>query len=141
MEEKDVLDKVVRGGFQISLNISGRTISMSGYINDGETKADLNRRLDEFQEIIDRQLIKADIKNQEGQLKIDLLNLEHLTNEYEKIIKRKQAWIKKEANSKAPTSQMNNTLANYDATVSNIKEQIKTREEIIRKNKEAVAQL
>lgn len=138
-DEKDVLDKVVRGGFQISLNVAGRTISMSGYINDGETKDDLNRRVDDFQAIIDRQMIKADIKSHEGHLKAAYLNLEHVTSEYDKIIKRRDG--QKTNGTKPITSQMKNTLDNYDATVNNIKEEIRTREEIIVKNKEAVALL
>lgn len=132
-KEKDIAEKVVRGGFQIGLNINGRQIQMSGYIQEGETKADLNRRMDEYQEIIDRQLVRADLENQRGQLKIHTRNLEQVTEQYEGILKRKKD------GGKPITSQMKQTLDNYDQTVENIKMAIRNTEKAIAEDEKKLA--
>jgi hypothetical protein len=127
-------ERVIRGSFSVNLTIAGRGVQMSGYINDGETRADLNKRIDEFQEVITRQVLKNDLESKEGHLKMAFDALDHNGKRFETLVARKKKTGKLPSN-------MENELNNFDNTITAIKEDIARTERDIEATKKRIAEL
>lgn len=106
-------EKVIRGSYQVTLNVAGRNISISGYIQDGEGKDAINKRLDEANDMIERQSIRADNQKQEASLKADEHNRKTVMQKYQTILDRRKNGGKIHS-----TDQQN--LDNYETTLDNI---------------------
>jgi len=127
-------ERVIRGSFSVNLTIAGRGIQMSGYINDGEGTSDLNRRIDEFQNVITRQVLKNDLESKEGHLKLAFDALEHNAKRFDMLVTRKKK------TGKLPTN-MDNELNNFDNTITAIKEDIARTERDIEATKKRIDEL
>jgi hypothetical protein len=134
VEDKPLAERIVRGSFQINLAIAGRGIQISGYINDGESKSDLNKRLDEAQDIITRQVLKNDLESKQGHLKLAWDALDHNGKRYQTLVNRKKK------TGKLPTN-MDNELNNFDNTITAIKEDIERTERDIEATKKRIEEL
>ncbi len=132
--ETPIADRVVRGGFQITLTVAGRGIQMSGYINDGESQSDLNKRIDECQAIITRQVMKQELEDKEGHLKLAFDALESHGKRYKYLLERKKK------HGKHPST-MELELNNGDSSIEQIKLDIDRTEKSIEAAKKRIAEL
>jgi hypothetical protein len=135
MDEVEIPQRTALGSFTISLNINGRTIQMSGYVMNDDNKQTLNERIDEYQAIIDRQLIRADTKSQEGQLKMDELSFAKAVEDFKKLTEKVAAEGPK------AHSQDKAKLRNADVTLNAMKDQIDLRRKHIEENRKTLATL
>jgi len=128
-------ERVIRGSFSVNFTINGRGIQMSGYINDGETRADLNRRIDEFQDVITRQHLISHLESREGKKQEAFFALEHNSKRFETLIKRK-----KSNGGKLPTS-LEEELKKFDVTMEAIQRDIAIYEKDIEGTKMRIDEL
>jgi hypothetical protein len=91
MEDKSNPEGLIDGSYTISLDIAGRRVQVGGYIQRGQTKDEIVEKMNIAQDCIDHQLIRADLRSQEGQLKGELAQLEQLLEENAKLLKAKEA--------------------------------------------------
>lgn len=91
MEKKNVATLAVVGTFQVKLALSQqREFVLTGHVYSDDTKEEINARVDAYQDVADRQLIRGDITSKEAQieqLKAHIMQyrdqLEHLTTKQE----------------------------------------------------------
>lgn len=69
VEEKVLGGELVTGNFELSAQLSnGKSIRMSGYIYAHNSRESIDRQVDLFCDVIERQRIKAEIPMQEAKL-------------------------------------------------------------------------
>jgi hypothetical protein len=103
----------------IAILTDKRQIRITGYIYSGETPEQYNKRIDEFQEAIDRQAIRADVMTKEAQLANTDAQLDELAAHYESLVRLTQTGRKL-------TSQQKDHVDKYDSSVNFIKRQKET---------------
>jgi hypothetical protein len=126
-------DGLIAGSYTISLDIAGRRIQIGGYIQQGESKAETIRKMDEAQECIDHQMIRADLKSQEGHLKGELAQLENLLDEHEKLLAKKDASPRVRLHPQEEAK-----LRNFTPTSDQLRTQIAYRKKIIAENRKVL---
>jgi hypothetical protein len=112
--------RVVAGTFDITLNLSDRRgIKMTGYVYSDDTPKEINGRVDQFQDVLDRQAIRSDIVNKEAQVVGHIQNLEAFKQSYEELSTKQTAGGKL-------TSQEKLGMANFEPGVKRAKEAIES---------------
>ena len=85
--DKDGHPRAIAGTCDITLNLSDkRGIKTTFYIYSDDTKSEINRRMDEAQDCLDRQAIRSDLSNKEAQITAYTANLRSLKQAYEGLI-------------------------------------------------------
>lgn len=87
-----------------------RQISMTGYVYSDDTADEINKRLDRFQDAIDRQVLRAEMKIKEDEIKRNEAGIEQLAQHYESLVRRKNT-------GKKLTSQELDQMDKYDSSV------------------------
>jgi hypothetical protein len=111
-------DRTLSGTFQVALNITDRRqIMMTGQVYSDDTPQEIHRRVDLFQEVLDRQGIRADVINKEAQITMHLVNIEAIKKAGEALLERKRAGRKL-------TSQEKAGIDNYEPSLQRAQEEI-----------------
>ena len=106
--------RLASGSFEIVSNLSDkRQLKVSGYIYSDDTAAEVNKRVDEYQDVVDRQVIRLDLLNKEAQIATNLAGLEQLKDHVGDIAAKKTSGKKLHA-------QEIQQLNHFDATTKNI---------------------
>ena len=108
----DEHQRLAAGNFTLSviLGDTKRQISMTGYVFNDDSPKELNERLDRYQDAIDRQVLRAEMKAHEDNIKRGELAIEQLAAHYEMMVRRKQS-------GKKLSSQELDQLDKYDVSV------------------------
>jgi predicted RNase H-like nuclease (RuvC/YqgF family) len=126
---------VLKGSFTISLQIAGRTVQVSHYIIDGEGVSDVIRHMNEMQEAIDHQMIRANTEDQEGKLKGNEMELKRMLDQYDSI-KAKQERL---PDGKQIASMEQKWLDDFDVNRNFLKQTIRERKAQIEENNKRLA--
>lgn len=118
--------RVAIGNFTITLNLSDkRGLSVQGVIYSDDTPKELNERLDMFQDVLDRQHIRADVQNKEAQINQLIESLEPAAQGYEDLVELKKK-------GKRLTSQQLQSLDHYDTNVRSVKRNVESLQHAVR---------
>ena len=83
--------RTIAGTCDISLNLSDRRgIKITFPVYSDDSKPDLNKRMDEYQDVLDRQMIRSDILNKEAQITSHTANLKSMKQAYEGLLSQTQ---------------------------------------------------
>ena len=108
----------VTGQFTVTLNLTQqRGITMVGYVYSDDDVAAVNARVDQYQAVLDRQFVRADIINKRAQIANHTLNLAQFKQAYDALLAKRNAGRKL-------TSQELQGLANYEPGVKAASEAI-----------------
>ncbi len=108
------------GQFTVGLQITQqRSITRVGHVYSDDDIATINRRVDDFQAVLDRQFIKADIVSKRAQIANHTLNLGQFKQAYDALVSKRNA-------GKKLTSQELSGLANYEPGVKAASEAIES---------------
>ncbi len=108
------------GQFTLGLQITQqRSIQMVGYVYSDDNLAAVNARVDQFQAVLDRQFIKADIVTKRAQIASHVQNLTLFKQGYDNL-------LGKQTRGKKLTSQELQGLANYEPGVKQATEAIES---------------
>ena len=125
MSDKPEGERVVTGNFEVALALTQqRTFKMTGYVYSDDTANEINTRIDRYQDVLDRQVVRCDIITKEAQISGHRMNLEALKSNYEELASLKAA-------NKKLTSQQNMSLTQFDASVRQAVKMIDSLEEAI----------
>lgn len=120
--------QAVTGNFELSANMpNGKSLRISGYIYDGETRESLDQRLDLLGTVVDRQRTIAEIPELELKVSASIDRLDELRAHYKVLLD------KKERTPKGLSSQEKSALDVMDV---NVNHQMET----IEKGRRAVAE-
>lgn len=82
--------QAVTGNFQIGANLpNGKTLSISGYIYDGESRESLDARLDVLGAVVDRQRTIAEIPELELKHAAGIARLDEMRAHYAALLQKK----------------------------------------------------
>lgn len=132
IEEKP--DKLIEGSYTISLDIAGRRVQIGGYIQQGDDKEAIIKKMNVAQDCIDHQLVRADLKSNEGKLKGALAGMENLIQDHEQVLAR----VKALKPGKSPHQQDAVKLKNFEPTLDQMKFNIQMYKDIIRENRKTL---
>ena len=77
MEKIDTADKAIVGQFTLTAQLqNGKTLAITGYLYEGESKGSINDRLDLLSSVIDRQRTISEIPELEAQVEKQYLQIE-----------------------------------------------------------------
>lgn len=106
-------EREATGQFTVTLNLTQqRGISMVGYVYSDDSPADVNKRIDSYQDALDRQFVRADIVTKKAQVTGHIQNLKNLNQAYDALVAKKNR-----EGGKKLTSQELNHIEGYDASV------------------------
>jgi hypothetical protein len=71
--------------------ICQRSFKLTGYLYSDDTAAEVHARVDAFQAVIDRQLLKLDIARKEDEKRQWLLSIENAKSAFNELLKRRDA--------------------------------------------------
>ena len=110
-------DRTATGSFQITIVLTDkRQINMTGYVYSDDTQHDIDLRLDGYMDVLDRQLVRADVTNKEAQLAAQDAVLEQHAARFE-------AFADLQKSGKKLSIQQKNELGQYDTNVQFVKRQ------------------
>jgi len=133
MTEQEQPRSTIAGTFELALNLTDkRQIKMLGYVYSDDTAAEINKRVDEFQDVLDRQGVRCDIVNKEAQVAAMTQNLRNLRDAYDELAERKRS-------GKTLTSQQKNNMDNYERSTKQSKEMIESLTAAITEGKKKLA--
>ena len=105
-------ERTLQGSFSITLNLTDkRQIMMSGYVYKDDTQEQINTRVDLFQEILDRQLIRADLASKEAQITSLEGGMEQLRAHYDALVRVSQTGRKLTSQQKLQVEQFDVSVA------------------------------
>lgn len=109
--------RTATGSFQITIVLTDkRQINMTGYVYSDDTQHDIDKRLDSYMDVLDRQLVRADVTNKEAQLAQQDTILEQHAARFQAFAELKQSGQKL-------SIQQKNELTQYDTNVQFVKRQ------------------
>lgn len=126
IELDDVAAKAVVGTFQCQMQITqGRSITVTGHLYDSDSPEAVNRRIDVYQDALDRQYARCDIVNKEMQRKAMLGAIEQVKEQLEAFKARQDGRIHSGLSADAPrplklSSQEKLALQNGDQQIKTI---------------------
>lgn len=127
------VERSLAGTFDVTVNLTDRRgIKINGYIYSDDTPADINRRIDQAQDALDRQAIRTDLVNKEAQIAGHVANLENMAESYDALVALQKDGTKL-------TSQQKLYLLNHAQSVQKAKEQIASLESAIAAGKRKLA--
>lgn len=87
----DDADKPIAiGTFQINCTLTDkRVVVVSGHILASDTQHDLDKRLDFYQDVLDRQVTRCDVQNKEAQVASLMAGIEQHNELYQELVQRK----------------------------------------------------
>jgi rRNA processing protein Krr1/Pno1 len=86
MEKLDTATRAITGQFTLSAQLlSGKNISVVGYLYDGEALASVNERVDMLMDVIDRQRTRSEIPELEAQIEKQNQQIEQMLPVYETL--------------------------------------------------------
>src|SRR5438552_10773996 len=109
--------RLATGNFEITAVLTDkRQIRMTGYVYSDDTDKEVNERVDHYQDVVDRQLIRADVANKEAQVISNEANLELLAQHFQEL-----TILEKEG--KKLNSQQRQQAQHHESSVRGIKRQ------------------
>lgn len=120
----------ITGQFSLTAQLagnSGRTMGVTGYIYDGESKESLNDRLDILQEVIERQRSRAEIPELEAKREQMIKGLSQARDVLAELEEKQQ--------SGSMSSQERMNLKNMRVNIAKVNEEIEKGSEAIREAK------
>lgn len=136
-EKKNAADRIIVASFQCQMQLTqNRTITFSGQFYDDDTLAERHARVDEYQDIIDRQFVRAELKNLEAQRTQRVAALEEHVRKLETLTKRQEALQRAAQNGGAKkglalNSQERQMVERGQETTEQVGEQIKMLDSMI----------
>jgi len=110
-------DRVASGSFQVTITLTDkRQITMSGCVYSDDNKHDIDERIDAYMDVLDRQLVRADVTNKEAQLAQQDTILEQHAARFAAFAELKNTGQKL-------SIQQKNELSQYDTNVQFVKRQ------------------
>lgn len=113
--------RTITGNFQCQMQLSQqRTISVTGYIFSDDSPDQVNARLDQFQDALDRQFIRCDLVNKEAQVKAIMAEVERYRDTLDGLAAKSAGTgtgLSAEKQGKKLSSQERLTLQNGQQTV------------------------
>jgi len=120
MEETNPLTRAVVGTFQSTIQLTQqRSLVITGHIYSDDTKPEINERIDLYQDVLDRQFIRADILNKKAQVTAQLQGIEQFKQQLEDLKVRQHA-----VGTKKISSQEKLALQNGEQTIINAQKNI-----------------
>lgn len=110
----------ITGNFELSAQLagsSGRTLRVSGYVYDGESKESLEGRLDILQEVIERQRARTEIPELEAKLDQMMKGMSQARDVLTELETRQKA-------GQALSSQEKLNVQNLRTSINQVKEEI-----------------
>jgi hypothetical protein len=122
MEDKNALTRAVVGTFQCQMQLTtARTLNITGHVYSDDTVEDLNRRIDMYQDAVDRQFVRCDIVNKEAQKKAQFGAIEQFRDQLDGLKARQDGAGQK---GMKLSSQEKLALQNGEQTIINAQKQI-----------------
>jgi hypothetical protein len=121
----------ITGNFNLTAQLagqSGRTMSIAGYIYDGESQESLNARLDILQEVVERQRVRCEIPELEAKREQMIKGLQQARDVLSEIEQKQE--------SGSITSQERMNLKNMRVNIGKVNEELQKGEEAIREAKQ-----
>lgn len=131
IDKKDVTTRAVVGTFQVKLALTQqRELTMTGHLYSDDNAEEINIRVDAYQDVADRQLVRADITSKEAQIGQLTTHIEQYRDQLE-LLQAKQAAVKKGEKNAAGqrmklSSQEEQALANNWEGVKGLQKQIES---------------
>ena len=123
----------IAGTFELALNLTQqRQIKMVGYVYSDDDPQKVNARVDQFQDVLDRQSIRCDLVSKEAQVLALTQNLRNLRDAYDELVQRKQS-------GKTLTSQQKTNMDSYERSTRQSKETIELLTSAIAEGKKKLA--
>lgn len=121
----EVKPTVIVGGFQVTLNLTDkRGLSMTGHVYLDDQPKDINARIDMFQDVLDRQAIRADLITKRALIVQHNENLSRYGDHYQSLVRKQKG-----ARKLTPAEKLE--LDNYDTGVAKASEMIQSLESAI----------
>lgn len=80
-------DAAVVGNFEITVNLTDkRQLRMTGYVYSDDNTPLVNARIDSYMDVIDRQMVRADIITKEAEIATSEASLEAITAHNEELL-------------------------------------------------------
>lgn len=130
-------DKRVNGTFTIQAQLggsSGKTMSMTGYVLDGQDATAINSEIDRMHDAVDRQKARAELPELQAKLDIEFLRLRQLKEHIEGLHKARAELMNSEKLSSVQKKQM----ADGQGVIDNAMKSLKALEENIDKGMAAI---
>lgn len=113
VDKKEDSQRTATGSLECAVNLTDRrTLRITGYTYSDDSLDEINARVDAMQDVLDRQVIRADIVNKEAQIDQHTRNLEHIQESFQGLLTMQQG-------GKKLTSQQKQQLDNFEPTVKN----------------------
>jgi hypothetical protein len=101
-------DRKIVGNFDVTLNLTDkRGIKMTGYVYSDDTPEEVNARVDSFQDVLDRQMVRCDMLNKEAEVASSTVGLENYREHMQGLVDLQKT-------GKKLTSQDKAMIAKYD---------------------------
>ena len=124
--------RTATGSFECAVNLSERrTLRVTGYTYSDDTMEEINARVDAMQDVLDRQLIRADLVAKEAQITQFTQNLEHIQESFQGLLALQQS-------GKKLTSQQKLQIDSFDTNVKNNMKQIESLRAAIKAGKQKI---
>lgn len=135
-EPKDV-NTIIVGNFEVAMQLTqSRTLKITGYRYAHDSAETLNARLDDAQDALDRQFVRADIFNKEAQLASCTDNLVLMADRFKDVLEKKNARDRGDGGRLLTNEK--EILNKYDGDVKNINAQIASLQAAIRAGKQKI---
>jgi hypothetical protein len=116
---------VVTGTFQVTLNLTDkRGLSMTGHVYLSDSPKDINARIDLYQDVLDRQAIRADLITKRALIVQHNENLSRYSEHYQSLVRKQRG-----ARKLTPAEKLE--VDNYDSGVAKASEMIQSLESAI----------
>lgn len=89
-EQAPKSERTLSGNFELTLILSDkRQCRMTGYVYSDDTKDQINARIDLYQDVMDRQFIRADLVNKEAQVQSIIVGLDQMAEHMRALAEKK----------------------------------------------------
>lgn len=87
--------QVIVGNFEVTMNLTDkRGVKLLGYITAADDAKSINRKLDLYQDALDRQFVRADLVTKRAEIKRWEATIDSLSDQYDAMTTKQQGGIK-----------------------------------------------
>ena len=109
--DENVLPRSLAGNFELTIVLTDkRQLRMTGYVYSDDDAASINARIDQFQDALDRQSIRADVTMKEAEITQLDVNLESLVQHNEALMNLQKGAVKLNSTQKQQLAQFEQSV-------------------------------
>ena len=125
MTDKAVTDRLISGSFKCAVQLSDRRqFEVSGYFYGDDTLSEMHQRVDMAQDVLDRQMIRADMVTKQAQIEGLHASEQAIRDNFEELMSLVQG-------GKNLTSQQQQILDNFEPSLNRSKRAVQDLEAAI----------